>query len=65
MATVSTFGLAFFKEQSCRLREFSRSYKLLDEKSSSIVEQMVEIFDGEKENQFKSYVLLSSTLPSL
>jgi hypothetical protein len=65
MAAISTFSFAFFKEQSCRLREFSRRYNLLDEKSSSIVEQMVEIFDGEKKNQFKPYVLLSSTLPAL
>jgi hypothetical protein len=65
MAAVSTLGFAFFKGQSCRLREFSRSYNLLDEKSSSIVEQMVEIFDGEKDNQLKPYVLLSSTLHAL
>jgi hypothetical protein len=65
MAAVSAFGIAFFKKQSRYLYKCTCSDHLLDEKPFEFNEEMVTVFNGKEEDQFKPHNILSSALPTL
>lgn len=65
MATVSTFGVAFFKDQQGCLHKFRGSNYLHDAKPTGFNEEMVAVLNGKDKNQLEAHNLLSSSLHSV
>jgi hypothetical protein len=65
VATVSTFGVAFFKDQQGCLHKYRSSNYLHDAKPTGLNEEMVAVLTGKDKNQLEPYNLLSSSLHSV